>query len=78
MAQIFTIGSDNIGYNYVCLALGDNIFHGACIIGMLKDVVRAAKENKKARAFGYWVNNPELYGVDSLTMRRNVIGRTRE
>lgn len=63
LAQAFTIGKEFIGNDSVCLVLGDNIFHGAGFTGMLKEAVRAAEEDKKATVFGYWVNDPERYGV---------------
>ena len=63
LAQAFTIGKDFIGDDSVCLVLGDNIFHGAGFTGKLKEAVRAAEEEKNATVFGYWVNDPERYGV---------------
>ena len=63
LAQAFTIGKDFIGDDSVCLVLGDNIFHGAGFTGKLKEAVRAAEEEKKATVFGYWVSDPERYGV---------------
>ena len=63
LAQAFTIGKDFIGDDSVCLVLGDNIFHGHGFTGKLKEAVRAAEEEKKATVFGYWVNDPERYGV---------------
>ena len=63
LAQAFTIGKDFIGDDSVCLVLGDNIFHGSGFTGKLKEAVRAAEEEKKATVFGYWVNDPERYGV---------------
>ncbi len=63
LAQAFTIGKDFIGDDSVCLVLGDNIFHGAGFTKMLKEAVRTAKEDKKATVFGYWVSDPERYGV---------------
>ena len=63
LAQAFTIGKDFIGDDSVCLVLGDNIFHGAGFMPKLKEAVRAAEEEKKATVFGYWVNDPERYGV---------------
>lgn len=63
LAQAFTIGKDFIGDDSVCLVLGDNIFHGSGFTTKLKEAVRAAEEDKKATVFGYWVNDPERYGV---------------
>lgn len=63
LAQAFTIGKDFIGDDSACLVLGDNIFYGAGFTGKLKEAVRAAEEDKKATVFGYWVKDPERYGV---------------
>lgn len=63
LAQAFTIGADFIGNDSVCLVLGDNIFHGAGFTGMLKEAVNTAEQDNKATVFGYWVNDPERYGV---------------
>ena len=63
LAQAFTIGKDFIGDDSVCLVLGDNIFHGSGFTAKLKEAVRAAEEEKKATVFGYWVDDPERYGV---------------
>ena len=63
LAQAFIIGEKFIGNDSVCLVLGDNIFHGAGLIGLLKEAVRTAEEDKKATVFGYWVSDPERYGV---------------
>ena len=63
LAQAFTIGKDFIGDDSVCLVLGDNIFQGVGFNKMLKEAVRTADEEKKATVFGYWVNDPERYGV---------------
>ena len=63
LAQAFTIGKDFIGDDSVCLVLGDNIFYGAGFTGMLKESVRAAEEEQKATVFGYYVSDPERYGV---------------
>lgn len=63
LAQAFTIGKDFIGDDSACLVLGDNIFQGNGFSKMLKEAVRTAEEEKKATVFGYWVNDPERYGV---------------
>ena len=63
LAQAFIIGKEFIGGDSVCLVLGDNIFHGAGFTGKLKEAVYAAEKDKKATIFGYWVNDPERYGV---------------
>ncbi len=63
LAQAFTIGADFIGSDSACLVLGDNIFHGPGFTKMLKEAVSTAEEEKKATVFGYWVNDPERYGV---------------
>lgn len=63
LAQAFTIGADFIGDDAVCLVLGDNIFHGAGFTGLLQGAVRTAEEDNKATVFGYWVSDPERYGV---------------
>ena len=63
LAQAFLIGERFIGDDSVCLVLGDNIFHGANFTGLLKRAVRNAEQQQKATVFGYWVNDPERYGV---------------
>lgn len=63
LAQAFTIGADFIGGDSVCLVLGDNIFYGSFFTPMLKEAVRAAEQDNKATVFGYWVDDPERYGV---------------
>lgn len=63
LAQAFTIGKNFIGDDSACLVLGDNIFHGAGFTDKLKEAVRAAEEDKQATVFGYWVKDPERYGV---------------
>ena len=73
LAQAFTIGKDFIGDDSVCLVLGDNIFHGAGFTGKLKEAVRAAEEEKKATVFGYWVNDPERYGVAEFDKEGNCL-----
>ena len=73
LAQAFTIGKDFIGDDSVCLVLGDNIFHGAGFTGKLKEAVRAAEEDKKATVFGYWVKDPERYGVAEFNKDGNCL-----
>ena len=63
LAQAFIIGEKFIGNDSACLVLGDNIFHGSGFSAMLKEAVRAAEEDAKATVFGYWVDDPERYGV---------------
>ncbi len=63
LAQAFIIGEEFIGDDAACLVLGDNIFHGAGLSGLLRQAVTDAEENGKATVFGYWVNDPERYGV---------------
>ena len=63
LAQAFIIGKEFIGSESVCLVLGDNIFHGNGFGSLLKDAVANAEEGNKATVFGYWVNDPERYGV---------------
>ena len=63
LAQAFTIGADFIGDDAACLVLGDNIFQGAGLTNMLMEAVRTAEEDNKATVFGYWVSDPERYGV---------------
>lgn len=63
LAQAFIIGERFIGEDSACLVLGDNIFHGAGFTETLRNAVRVVEEEKKAVVFGYWVNDPERYGV---------------
>lgn len=63
LAQAFIIGKEFIGKDSVCLVLGDNIFHGAGFTSKLKEAVNSAEIDNMATVFGYWVNNPERYGV---------------
>ena len=71
LAQAFTIGKDFIGDDSACLVLGDNIFHGSGFTKMLKEAVRTAEEDKKATVFGYWVSDPERYGVAEFDKEGN-------
>lgn len=73
LAQAFTIGADFIGDDSVCLILGDNIFHGAGFTGMLKEAVHTAEKESKATVFGYWVNDPERYGVAEFDVKGNCL-----
>lgn len=73
LAQAFTIGSDFIGDDSVCLVLGDNIFHGAGFTGMLREAVRTVTEEDRATVFGYWVNDPERYGVAEFDAKGNCL-----
>jgi glucose-1-phosphate thymidylyltransferase len=63
LAQAFIIGEEFIGDDCVCLVLGDNIFYGSGFTGMLKQAVKSAEEDGRATVFGYYVNDPERYGV---------------
>lgn len=73
LAQAFIIGEKFIGDDSVCLVLGDNIFHGAGFSGLLKEAVRAAEEDAKATVFGYWVDDPERYGVAEFDKEGNCL-----
>ena len=63
IAQAFIIGEEFVGKDSACLVLGDNIFHGSGFTGMLAEAVRTAEEDSKATVFGYWVADPQQYGV---------------
>ena len=73
LAQAFTIGADFIGDDSACLVLGDNIFQGAGFTKMLKEAVRTAEEDGKATVFGYWVHDPERYGVAEFDAEGNCL-----
>ena len=73
LAQAFTIGEEFIGDDSACLVLGDNIFQGTGFTKMLKEAVRTAEEEKKATVFGYWVNDPERYGVAEFDAEGNCL-----
>ena len=73
LAQAFIIGEKFIGNDSVCLVLGDNIFHGNGLSAMLRESVRAAEEDKKATVFGYWVSDPERYGVAEFDKEGNCL-----
>jgi len=73
LAQAFIIGEEFIGDDSACLVLGDNIYHGAGFSALLKESVRTAEEDKKATVFGYWVNDPERYGVAEFDKEGNCL-----
>lgn len=73
LAQAFIIGEKFVGDDSVCLVLGDNIFHGAGLGAMLREGVRAAEEEGKATIFGYWVSDPERYGVAEFDKEGNCL-----
>ena len=73
LAQAFIIGENFIGDNAVCLVLGDNIFYGSFFTSKLKEAVLVAEEEGKATVFGYWVNDPERYGVAEMDQDGNVL-----
>lgn len=73
LAQAFIIGEEFIGDDAVCLVLGDNIFYGNGFVKMLKEAVRTADENSKATVFGYWVADPERYGVAEFDKKGNCL-----
>ena len=73
LAQAFIIGESFIGCDSVCLVLGDNIFHGSGFTGLLKQSVIDAEANGKASVFGYYVNDPERYGVAEIDDEGNCI-----
>lgn len=73
LAQAFIIGEKFIGDDSVCLVLGDNIFYGQYFVKMLKEAVRASEKDGDASVFGYWVNDPERYGVAEVNDKGLVI-----
>jgi len=73
LAQAFIIGEKFIGKEAACLVLGDNIFHGNNFVPMLRGAVRAAEEDSKATVFGYWVSDPERYGVAEFDAQGNCL-----
>lgn len=73
LAQAFIIGKDFIGDDSVCLVLGDNIFHGAGFTQLLKEAVNDVEKENKAAVFGYWVEDPERYGVAEFDREGNCL-----
>lgn len=73
LAQAFIIGEKFIEEDSACLVLGDNIFYGQSFTRMLLEAVRTAEEEQKATVFGYWVNDPERYGVAEFDKEGNVL-----
>lgn len=73
LAQAFIIGEKFIGNDSACLVLGDNIFHGAGFSAMLREAVLNAEKNNKATVFGYWVSDPERYGVAEFDKEGNCL-----
>lgn len=73
LAQAFIIGREFIGDDSVCLVLGDNIFHGAGFSAMLSEAMKNAEQEAKATVFGYWVSDPERYGVAEFDRDGNCI-----
>ena len=73
LAQAFIIGDEFIGDDAVCMVLGDNIFYGSGFSGLLKESVRTAEEDGKATVFGYYVNDPERYGVAEFDENGNCL-----
>ena len=73
LAQAFIIGEEFIGDDCACLVLGDNIFHGNDFVPMLKEALRLAEEEAKATIFGYWVSDPQRYGVAEFDEQGNCL-----
>ena len=74
LAQAFIIGEEFIGDDAVCLVLGDNIFYGSGFAGLLRQAVKEAEENNNATIFGYWVKNPQRYGVVEFDKSGKALG----
>lgn len=73
LAQAFLIGEQFIGDDAACLVLGDNIFHGNGLSALLREAVRTAEKDRKATVFGYWVSDPERYGVAEFDKKGNCL-----
>lgn len=73
LAQAFIIGEEFIGEDCVCMVLGDNIFHGSGFEPMLQNAARKAEQEGLATVFGYWVSNPERYGVAEFDAEGNCV-----
>ena len=73
LAQAFIIGADFVGDDAACLVLGDNIFHGSGFTDLLRQAVKDAEENARATVFGYWVGDPERYGVAEFDAEGNCL-----
>lgn len=73
LAQAFIIGEKFIGNDSVCLVLGDNIFHGNGLTSLLQSAVHTAEDKGKATVFGYWVSDPERYGVAEFDSEGNCL-----
>lgn len=73
LAQAFIIGADFIGSDSVCLVLGDNIFYGSGFSGLLRESAKDAEQNGRATVFGYYVNDPERYGVAEFDKNGNCL-----
>ena len=73
LAQAFIIGEEFLGDDCACMVLGDNIFHGNGFIDLLREAVRSAEEDAKATVFGYWVSDPQRYGVAEFDNEGNCL-----
>jgi glucose-1-phosphate thymidylyltransferase len=73
LAQAFILGEEFIGDDNVCLVLGDNIFYSYAFTGLLHEAMRTVEDDNKARIFGYYVKDPERYGVAEFDNNNNVI-----